>query len=188
MLSVSDMKEAHGELHDTFLTAFAGRVLFINSTALRGPLRASIGRCKALVELNLGRNQLTGPIPGELAQCTGLRQIKLHHNRLSGLLPDVFGSWVGLEVCFLQHNEFSGRLPASIGQCVSLSSLFLDNNKLSGALPVEALRNCVELEHLYLGANPDLSITLAAKEQLLANLPKCIKHTWPDSDTTSLNA
>ncbi|KAL6874015.1 hypothetical protein ACP4OV_014097 [Aristida adscensionis] len=109
--------------------------------------------CSALVEINLGGNDLGGAMPGAVARLSPrLQRLNLGGNRISGEIPPGIGSLVGLQSLNLECNLLAGAIPDSIGNLKNLQGLWLQENKLSGPLP-SSIGNLTQLLSLDLSSN-----------------------------------
>uniref|UniRef100_A0A0D9VH03 non-specific serine/threonine protein kinase n=1 Tax=Leersia perrieri TaxID=77586 RepID=A0A0D9VH03_9ORYZ len=154
------------------------QILTAEDNNLAGPLPTSLIKCKSLVRVRLGQNQLKGDISelglhpnlvyidmssnklfGRLShrwgECTKLTYLHASNNHITGIIPSSMGKLSQLGSLDVSSNKIEGHIPPEIGNMVSLFYLSLENNLLRGSIPVEvgSLQN---LEYLDLSWN-DLS-------------------------------
>jgi Leucine-rich repeat (LRR) protein len=147
-------KPTSGETQATTLL----QVLDVSRNQLSGDLPASLGRLRALEELNLADNRFTSPdLNGLLRSLTNLGVLNLSSNlfgaNYTDSLPSVLASFLALRVLDLSRNRFAGRLQDGLFRRLSaLTTLTLDSNRLAGELSPE-LANLPELTKISIADN-----------------------------------
>nr|CAD1830481.1 unnamed protein product [Ananas comosus var. bracteatus] len=119
------------------------QLLVLMDNAFFGPIPGSLGECRSLVRVRLGKNFLNGSIPAGLFALPDVNMLELSDNYLSGEIPPAI-SGAKLSMLLLADNLISGRIPAAIGDAAALQTLSLESNRMSGSIPPEIGR----LKHL----------------------------------------
>ncbi|KAI5394298.1 hypothetical protein KIW84_061112 [Lathyrus oleraceus] len=110
--------------------------LQLQSVGLNGSIPPNtLGRLKALQNLNLASNNITGFFPSDFYKLKNLTFLFLQFNKFSGPLPLDFSVWNNLTVVDFSNNGFNGSIPLSVSNLTHLTSLILANNTLSGEIP-----------------------------------------------------
>ncbi|TYQ23664.1 GTP-binding protein [Pseudanabaena sp. UWO311] len=134
-------------------------------------LPSSIGQCKSLKKLILGKSQpkrtwwtlfileheyeteeVGNPLetlPSELANLVNLKDLQIPYNNISEI-PEVITNLTNLQTLDLYFNNIS-EIPDAIKGLINLQSLSLHNNKIS-EIP-DAIRGLTNLQSLSLGYN-----------------------------------
>jgi Leucine-rich repeat (LRR) protein len=141
---------------------------------LEGPIPPEIGKCTALVSLNISSNsQVSGQIPPEIGRLSNLRVLKLGLlDGLKGSIPPEIGNLSQLEELDLSlSRSLSGAIPPELCRLSRLQTLKLAYTNLTGPFP-ECLGNLARLENLDLGGTSGLHTSgkTLGVVSLLANL------------------
>jgi len=169
--------------------------LTLTQCSIDGPIPRQLftGRAGfALVELDLGANNLEGEIPGEaISQCTNLMYLDLHENLLTGIIPDL-RRLKRLKVLNLSWNGLHGTIPDWLFTLPCLARLSLQSqgehkvgrdarpalklkgkfktNRFEGPLP-DTVGSCKTLAVLNISRN-DLSGPLPVSIRMLEGIEK----------------
>jgi Leucine-rich repeat (LRR) protein len=88
---------------------------------------------KAVVAIDLSRNNVRGYMPSELRFLSKLEDLHLCENGIAGSIPDAVGRLTTLHMLRLNDNKLTGSIP-DLGGLSALSSLDLSSNHLTGSL------------------------------------------------------
>ncbi|XP_031490519.1 receptor-like protein 54 [Nymphaea colorata] len=91
-------------------------ILDLSDNMLEGHIPKSLGHCKWLVFINLGKNKLSGDFPSWLSKLPKLSILVLSSNFLSGAINFSFDktAFQGLLMLDISTNQFSGKFPMSL--------------------------------------------------------------------------
>ena len=143
--------------------------LRLSGNQLTGQIPAGLGNMTALMELDLGENDISGNIPS-LTALAALEELFLNENDLTGVFPAWLPSLTTLEKVDLGGNGLTGEIPSALGTLPMLTHLDLSDNGLTGPISGK-LAESTNLGALLLGGN-NLSGAIPAELGTLASLKK----------------
>lgn len=109
--------------------------LNLSDNALTGFLPLDVGNLKAVIFLDLSKNQISGSIPRAMTGLQNLQILNLAHNKLEGSIPDSFGSLISLTYLDLSQNYLVDMIPKSLESIRDLKFINLSYNMLEGEIP-----------------------------------------------------
>ncbi|XP_061341212.1 probable LRR receptor-like serine/threonine-protein kinase At3g47570 [Gastrolobium bilobum] len=107
----------------------------LSDNALTAFLPLDIGNLKAVILLDISKNQISGSIPTAIAGLQNLQTLNLAHNKLQGNIPDSVGSLISLISLDLSQNYLFGMIPKSLESLHDLKFINLSYNRLEGEIP-----------------------------------------------------
>ncbi|OEU11409.1 hypothetical protein FRACYDRAFT_245926 [Fragilariopsis cylindrus CCMP1102] len=149
--------------------------LNLGSNNLAASIPSEIGLLTSLHTLHLYNNQLNGSIPSEIQHMTSLRLLNMNNNQLNDSIPSQIGLMTSLAEIYLEDNELAGPIPSEIQNMTSLKILVLYNNQLDGSIPSEIglLTSIVKIklhENMLIGTIPsDIGLMTLLTELRLRN-------------------
>lgn len=90
--------------------------LYLANNGFGGVLPHSIANLStALIDFNLGKNQIYGTIPHVIDELKNLQLMHLHANFLQGIIPSSLGNLTLLTYLSFGANNLQGNIPFSLG-------------------------------------------------------------------------
>ncbi|KAL9327991.1 hypothetical protein ACSQ67_002994 [Phaseolus vulgaris] len=109
-------------------------VIFINNNQFTGNLPDDFGSTPARY-LTFANNQLTGPIPASVGAAKNLVEVLFLGNHFQGCLPYQIGLLNKATVFDVSKNWLTGPIPRSFGCLESIRYLNLEQNQMYGEVP-----------------------------------------------------
>ena len=113
-------------------------------------------RNKAVIRIELGKNNLIGKLPEQLGLLKRLKTLSLPQNKISGSLPIALSNCEYLENLNLIANQITGFIPKEYGRLKKINRFFLQHNQLIGSIPSE-FQNWPSLQHFNVSSNNGMS-------------------------------
>lgn len=141
-LYITENKKISGVIPTCFGNLTSLRKLYLNSNRIN-KVPSSFWRLRDILELNLSDNALTGFLPLDVGNLRAVIFLDLSRNQILGSIPRAITGLQNLQILNIAHNKLEGNIPDSFGSVISLSSLDLSQNNLVGMIPksLESLRD-----------------------------------------------